>query len=191
MVYETAWDTINDGSDEYPSHDNTICNWLITSSGKSDTDIFMHWNYFDLYEGDVVRIYVGNSDAAPLLLELSGGYEPEAFVIAGNEAYITYTTDGTLRSPGWELVYQTVPTQSPSLNLAEINIFPNPANESITISGLTEIANVSITDMSGRVLFTDSEFDNGTIDISKFAAGVYLVNISNSSLTKSMKIIKK
>jgi hypothetical protein len=37
----------------------------------------------------------------------------------------------------------------------------------------------------------ESEFENGTIDISEFAAGVYLVNISNSSLTKSMKIIKK
>jgi hypothetical protein len=125
------------------------------------------------------------------LLELSEGYEPEAFVIPGNQAFITYTTDGTLRSPGWELVYQTVPTQSPSLNLSEIKIFPNPANETITISGLTEIASISITDMSGRVLFTDNDFDNGTIDISEFAAGVYLVNFSNSSLTKSMKIIKK
>lgn len=190
MVYETLNDTINDGSEEYPSLNDTYCDWLISPSGKSDTDLFFNWNYFEVYEGDVLKIYAGNNDAAPLVFEFTNNEVPETFVIPGMEAYITYNTNSTLRSPGWELVYQTVPTNI-NLHINEnVSIYPNPASNTIVINGLKQATTIYILDMSGRIVKTVHNYNSGTIDISDMDTGMYyLKSISDNEILG--KIIKQ
>jgi subtilisin-like proprotein convertase family protein len=175
MVYEDFSDTFNDGSGEYPSLNDTYCDWLISPSGKSDTDLFFYWNYFDVYEGDVLKIYAGNNDAAPLVFEFTNNEVPETFVIPGMEAYITYNTNSTLRSPGWELVYQTVPTNTNLHNNENVSIYPNPTSNNIVINGLKQATTIYILDMSGRIVKTVHNYKNETIDISDLASGMYYV----------------
>ncbi len=192
MVYENSTDTINDGSYEYPSQNNTSCDWLISLPSKTAEDLFFYWNYFDVYEGDILSIYAGNSDVSPLVLELSGNDEvPDWFIVPGNEAFISYKTNEFFRSPGWEMVYQTVLTGLYTNNNSGIVIYPNPADNYITVYGLDSASDLKIIDMSGRVIYSNPQFNDGNIDVSNLASGVYFVKIQKESHNETFKIIKK
>jgi hypothetical protein len=82
-------------------------------------------------------------------------------------------------------------------NHENIQLFPNPASEKITItSGNTINSNVlvNIVDVAGRVAQTAS-FNNltangqQTIDISKLAKGVYFVKINSSNSEMVEKLV--
>jgi hypothetical protein len=70
------------------------------------------------------------------------------------------------------------------------SIYPNPANEELTISGdLTGNENISITDLSGKkVLFSLSD---NKINISKLNAGIYFLNIEKDGQVSQEKFVKK
>ena len=70
---------------------------------------------------------------------------------------------------------------------------PNPAssNVHITLKGVTGMVNMSLLDMSGRVV-TSSQFnaENGTnVNVSNLAKGAYFVRITNNNFTKIEKLI--
>ncbi len=74
--------------------------------------------------------------------------------------------------------------------------YPNPASDKITISLKAEgNANVTVTDISGRVVLSKSEdLVNGKTDlnISSLNAGVYVVNVMlNNGKTAKLSVIKK
>ncbi len=73
---------------------------------------------------------------------------------------------------------------------SEFSIFPNPANNSITINSSTyPITNIEIYDMSGKLLFTEENItaESKTINISSLSKGVYLLKINNE-ITKKLVI---
>src|SRR5690606_5635164 len=74
----------------------------------------------------------------------------------------------------------------------DIIIYPNPANNYLTIDG-NQIQNLSISlyDITGRILFTNT-FDNKIIiDISKFTSGIYFVEVGKKDSKLVQKIIKQ
>jgi len=79
----------------------------------------------------------------------------------------------------------------------EVNIFPNPANESVTISfiGNTDrFELLKITDLNGKVLHSiqlnESTLLNSLIiDTSKLSSGMYLINLEGKGIIKSKQLI--
>lgn len=78
-----------------------------------------------------------------------------------------------------------------------VNIFPNPANENITLElGLVNEAKdalIMITDIMGRTLFVQ-QYDRlkdevMTFDISDYAEGAYMLNVATEEGTKTQKFI--
>lgn len=70
-------------------------------------------------------------------------------------------------------------------------VYPNPATDTIRIeSNESEINSVTVVDIVGKVLFTETGLNttDHMIDIASYSRGIYFVNINNN-LTK--KIIKK
>ena len=74
--------------------------------------------------------------------------------------------------------------------LAGVNVYPNPANDVITISlanGDNAIATVM--DIQGNVLFTENVLSGkATINTSDIATGVYMIQISNGTEVSTKKI---
>jgi hypothetical protein len=71
-----------------------------------------------------------------------------------------------------------------------LSIYPNPSSDFVTIKSASEtISSVSISDVSGKVLFSESNLDlfDKTIDISGYSNGLYFLNINGKA---SKKIIK-
>lgn len=84
-----------------------------------------------------------------------------------------------------------------SVDVAEIkndniNIYPNPANESINIELHEELNMIQIINQLGEIIIK-KEYSDGiqNIDISKLPQGIYIINISNQKGTISKKIVKE
>lgn len=81
--------------------------------------------------------------------------------------------------------------ENPSFNANTISLYPNPTNEFVSISNVNDkITSVVIYDISGKIIYTLNKNILSTIDInvSNFAKGIYLVEITSES---TIKIIKK
>ena len=73
-----------------------------------------------------------------------------------------------------------------------ISIYPNPAHNQINIAATTQIQSVMVYDIRGRLMQTKRTAGKATtIDISKQAAGIYLLKVISDKGTKIQKIIKQ
>jgi len=86
--------------------------------------------------------------------------------------------------------------QNDTFDLASTNfsVFPNPANDFVTISNADNISvkAISITDLNGRVVKqnTYSNVTNVQVNVSDLASGVYMMSISSDKGSVTKKIIK-
>jgi hypothetical protein len=70
----------------------------------------------------------------------------------------------------------------------EFTLYPNPANDWVTLSGWEGAAHVTITDVSGRVVRQETLRSN-RLETSKLTDGIYVVSLSNGNRTNSMRLI--
>ncbi len=73
----------------------------------------------------------------------------------------------------------TLAAETRARKTAEINVYPNPANQQFSINGVTESAIVRLFDMSGRIVLETQTL--AQVDVSFLEQGVYLVDIRNNS----------
>lgn len=62
---------------------------------------------------------------------------------------------------------------------ADVTMYPNPASNRISFSGLPDSYNITLYDMSGRMVY--SEANNNELDVSYLQNGVYLVDIRDET----------
>ena len=80
----------------------------------------------------------------------------------------------------------------PNLLYYEVNIYPNPVKDilNVSYSGQEQIS-WYLTDIRGRVLDSDINYDLWKIDTSKLYSGIYFLNIKNNNQELIYKIIKQ
>lgn len=79
-----------------------------------------------------------------------------------------------------------------SLTISDFQIFPNPANDVITVqSGNIKISEIQIHDILGKNVLSQSNFTNNrtNIDVSILKAGIYFVKITANDSSVTKKII--
>ncbi len=75
--------------------------------------------------------------------------------------------------------------------LENISIYPVPATDNINIGGeLPENSNVEMMDGLGRVVYSQKDFNQTTINISNLPSGVYFISIKSGNAGKQIKFIK-
>lgn len=83
---------------------NSNCNWLIQPAGA--TKITLTFTSFDTETGvDLVTVYDGVDDMAPLLGTYSGSTLPPSITSKGNALYIRFTSDAAYNYAGWDASY--------------------------------------------------------------------------------------
>lgn len=76
-------------------------------------------------------------------------------------------------------------------NSSKFTVYPNPATGAIVIEGDQQF-NIKIMDTSGRVLFEKPNcFNRLTVDVSKFAPGLYMVRAGSKSNYTMLKFLKR
>ncbi len=85
----------------------------------------------------------------------------------------------------------SLPTEEIANPLQSVNIYPNPANTNITITNLPQNSTIYITDISGRVLNTQYNKQNSTVQIplSGISNGMYFVQIINGENMVNRKVV--
>jgi hypothetical protein len=78
---------------------------------------------------------------------------------------------------------------------SDLFIYPNPATDELVIEGIKdESANVSLTDLSGRLIYSGMIYSKGgniKLMVSEFKSGLYLLQLTTSAERQTFKIIKQ
>ncbi|NBV67409.1 MAG: T9SS C-terminal target domain-containing protein [Flavobacteriia bacterium] len=82
-----------------------------------------------------------------------------------------------------------------TLNESMINVYPNPTEDALNIdlgSLNNQVSGITITDLTGKVVFTTTQFDASivTIPVINFAKGMYHVNVTTTEGTLVKSIMK-
>jgi len=86
--------------------DNANCTWLINPDFPSGySSIIVNFNYFNTEADDVLTIYDGNSEAAPILGTFSGNTIPSEIRSTGETMFIKFVTNATDNNEGWLIEY--------------------------------------------------------------------------------------
>lgn len=99
---------------------------------------------------------------------------PRTIVCEGNATYTAY--------------FELIPTTGINdVNAADVKLFPNPTsgNLYVEVEGLQK---VEIIDAVGRVVLSQN---NGTVNMSTLANGIYTVRVSANGTTSIKKVVKK
>ncbi|MDR0789332.1 MAG: S8 family peptidase [Bacteroidales bacterium] len=119
------------------------------------------------------------------------------FNYGDNYFYVAYAKVGSVAYYGVEKQFTTCDGNGLSdvdIDAVAINIYPNPATHTATLSiaGLRDDAQITITDLTGKVIAKTDIKANQTIlaiDVEHYAAGTYYVRILNNDINRTQKLI--
>jgi len=83
------------------------------------------------------------------------------------------------------------PSCTLSLNSVAIRLHPNPATDYFQITGISDTALVTISDIHCRVYLTQRIIENEKISVSVLPKGVFVAKISTADFTIERKLEKK
>jgi hypothetical protein len=85
------------------------------------------------------------------------------------------------------------PTSVVNTTLDGVSVFPNPANESITVTGMLHNDQIELVDGIGKQIAIKQLQQNGTIkiEIQHVASGIYFIRIKRNNELSVLKIVKQ
>lgn len=121
------------------------------------------------------------------------GETNQNFIASSNGSYaVIVTQSGCTDTSACELVTNVGMSE---LNSIVFNVYPNPASQQLTISGVNEFAGINMVDVNGKTVYATSVNKNAiTVDISSIANGVYMLNVygdEKSILSQQRIVIQK
>ena len=72
---------------------------------------------------------------------------------------------------------------------SKISIYPNPANDFVTVSTNETITGMEVYNLIGKKVISSSKLINNKIDVSNLSKGVYVLKVMSNDLVGSRKII--
>jgi hypothetical protein len=72
----------------------------------------------------------------------------------------------------------------------KVSVFPNPANDFITINTEEVIEKITILDVSGKTVFSQEKGLNKRVNIQHLPSGVYFLTVESSNSVGTTKFIK-
>lgn len=125
---------------------------------------------------------VGNYNASSL-----SGTVNFAFRYTGSKTGITTTVQV-------DNVILTGTVNIGKIAIKNIEIFPNPTVDVLSIKNINNLKSVAIVDITGKEVFKSNDVNSEviSIDFSTFASGIYFLNLTNTdNVVTSQKIVKK
>ena len=194
-VYTEESRTFGDGSIYSYYWNNTSCEWLIQPTNA--TDISLAFTQFDTEPGkDIVYVYDGDDETAPLLGSYSGQSLPPVLTSSGGSMLVVFITDGTNQYQGWEAMYNATVVGTPELDdPSSCKIYPNPAIDELTVrfgNGSTEDQILMVTNLTGQNVFEQTILA-GThelkFDVSSWSRGLYLISLQGNGKIQHSKLV--
>jgi len=198
------------------------CYWMIAPEGMG-YQIKFAFSKFDLAQGDVLDVYRHPSSGGTSLTVWNSFYERGAyrFTIDNkpnlNEPYkvtiqpqqsgdgvallFRFRTDNNLNATGFEIYWNDsmniVNIRDYDLGLSKLSVYPNPANDVITMdlyAEREENIQINLYDVVGKNLYSTSKQQvigeyQERIPVGNYAKGLYMLRITTSKGTVVKKIV--
>ena len=76
------------------------------------------------------------------------------------------------------------------LSKSNFKVFPNPAHDAWSVTGLNTNSSLQLTDMNGRLIWEGKANNTATVPANNLSRGVYLLKISNNFSATTLKLVK-
>lgn len=180
------------GFDNYPDEQQMVRTIRPASTFQ---DIIVTFNSFNTEaDYDYLYVYDGPTTTAPLIGVYSGSILPGPFISSSPDGSLTFKflSDQNLNEQGWDATVSCSALDVEEHSFTGLQYYPNPAQNSVTITSPDGITNIKVYNMAGQLLL-QKVTDANTVeaDISAFANGVYLFDVSNGSRQAHFRIVKQ
>lgn len=101
-----------------------------------------------------------------------------------------YSSDFTVNAANENIDVSLSPLSIDDLTNANISIYPNPSNGIFTIQS-ADIVNITIFDVSGKIVYKNNNITQTNVDLSKNQKGIYFIEFKNNNISINHKIIIK
>ena len=165
--------------------DGSIFVWASSSSGQFGNVAYCMKADANGNTGGCLSTDIPFTVTTPLVGQTSGG--PEHIV---NEVGVNYLTATTVCPTQTEqLCFTGIET---SISANQISVYPNPVSDLLTVTLASSEENnssVSLSDVSGRIIFSDENFLSGSeINCSSLSEGIYFISIQSGVERTTQKI---
>ncbi|CAA7386888.1 T9SS type A sorting domain-containing protein [Chryseobacterium fistulae] len=167
------------------------------TSGSSLTLMFTDFALEKDY--DYMYIYNGPSTSSPLFSngnEVTGNAIPGPYTSTHSTGAITikFVSDTDVTDAGWKANFSCsfLAIEEGDVKDRKVNIYPNPAKNTITVSSVESVKSYTIYDESGRLIKDNVPPHKGNkfdVDISSFPAGNYIMTVRMKNQTINKKLI--
>jgi hypothetical protein len=178
FLYNDTARSINDGSGISYYWNNTSCSWIIKP--KNNKNVTLYFNMFNTEpNNDVLYVYDGQNDQAPLIGAFSGNTLPPVITSTNNSLFLKFITNDTIQGHGWEAYYTTsyVGIEN-NENITNINIYPNPCDEYLYIENVQQkIKQIEIYNSYGKKINFYYNTCQNQLNTSHLPNGIYYIKI--------------
>lgn len=163
--------------------DNVMCYeyaYEVNYTGNATADAIYHWNF-----GENLNVLSGEGQG-PYMVQPMNGSGLDSITLSVEEG--VYTSPVSANS-----FFITTCLGLDGQRAVQFAIMPNPFMEGITCKGLNgEPAELKIYDLRGNQIYAEIiSSDDHYIDLVELNRGVYLLSITNTQSTQTLKIIKQ
>ncbi|HQP05032.1 MAG: C10 family peptidase [Bacteroidales bacterium] len=178
MVYDQQSWTVTDGSGPNYYWNNSECSWLIAPGGAEKIDL--HFAEMNTEEGkDIVYVYDGVDENAPLLGSFSGFSIPTDLHTTGGTAFIKFVTDSQNQFDGWSVEYAVNTTSIEANSIGSFGIVPNPASKYVEFKFGNDCSSIAIENIQGKKIQSfETDGNTAKINIENLTPGIYIVTFN-------------
>jgi spore germination protein YaaH len=191
-------DTLYDmGGPSQNYYDNEHYTYTISPANASTIDLIF-FSFSTEANYDTLWLYDGSSTAAPLIGAYTGTNSPGNFTTSTGSITLKFKSDVSTNSFGFRAYYYcNEMVTDVTLSVVEgLKVYPNPAEDVLTVECSGEIKEVKIYDATGKAVaspLTPLQGERGTVDVSQLSSGIYNLCIftDKGMLTKKIIISRK
>lgn len=171
--------------------------------GTNGEDYLRVWFYGESHDGsmtDSVEVYLADyrftDDTQDYILDswIDVDFSGFGFLVASvTFKFESSDMDGPyLRTPTYFMMDDLIISPDAGISeneLANVSTYPNPATDQLTIKGEEGI--LTITSLTGEVLYSEDHIELSQLDVSNYSNGVYVIKLINASGSYTNRFIKQ
>lgn len=93
---------------------------------------------------------------------------------------------------GWAVYLDDAVMNVSDLNNSDLTFYPNPVKDVLNLNSKSPIQNVSVYNLAGQKVISNSNLTNNQINVSSLNSGVYVFRVTlQNGKTETLKIVKK
>ncbi len=203
--YDDQWQEMNNNNDfDYTVMDNGYDPYLVVEAQNAHGCILRDTTLIDF--GGSFTFSLGpdvTTMSTPYILTAPAGYadymwqpfEPNTNTVAVyNTTTYTLTIDNGQGCTHTDVITITIlpTTIENSTAIATVNVFPNPANDHLTVQSTSTISQVNIYDLDGRLISTNAYNTTAAeVNISELPEGCYILEALTQEGTVRSRLVKQ